>query len=451
MRKSLAPCFLFLFLSYFHSFAQVITTIAGVDSAGYNGDGGAAVASALNHPFSIAVNNSGNVFIADRYNSRIRMVSAAGIISTIAGTGVVGFSGDGGPATLAQIGWPTGVAADDAGNVFFADKGNNVIRKINPAGFISTFAGNGTAGSAGDGGPATAAGLNQPNGVAVDIAGNVFIADQGNSLIRKVSLSGMITTIAGTGTLGYNGDGIPATNAQLQNPYTVAADRTGNVYICDVDNERIRKVSPDGIITTVAGNGTGGSSGNGGPASAAELSEPIGVAVDSAGNVYIADAWNSRICVVNTYGILNTVAGTGTAGFSGDGGPAIVAGLNSPYGVAVDRSGVYVADYANNRIRFITYSVTGVNAVAASSYLKVYPNPSSGRFSVSLSSVLTAPVQVIISNAPGQVCYCCSSFTNLPVSVALESQPGVSAGLYFISVITANGRWVEPIVIEGGK
>ena len=426
--------------------AQTITTIAGVDSAGYNGDGIAAIASELNRPFSIGVNNTGNVYIADRYNSRIRCVAPDGIISTIAGTGVVGFSGDGGPATAAQIATPTGVAADGAGNVYFADKSNNAVRKISVGGIISVYAGNGTAGRSGDGGAATAAELTGPNGVAVDAVGNVYIADQGNSRVRKVSVAGTISTIAGTDSMGYNGDDIPATTAWLQNPYAVAVDRAGNVYIGDVDNERIRKVDLAGMIWTVAGTGTGGNSGVGGPATAAQLNEPIGVGVDSAGNIYISDAWNSRICVVNSMGMLNTICGTGVAGFSDDGGPANEAELNGPYGVAVDRSGVYVADYGNNRIRYITYSTTGIGKVSNPSSLQIYPNPSTGAFTLSLTTNMSEPAEIVMTNVLGQVTYRCEGATNAPLLIA---QPEARPGLYFVSVTTSSGKWVGTVSIGG--
>ena len=432
--------------------AQTISTIAGIDSAGYNGDGMEATLSALNRPFSMAVNNSGNVYIADRYNSRVRRINASGVITTIAGTGTSGYTGDGGPATAAGLGYVTGVAADGAGNIYIADKSNNRVRKVGAAGIISTIAGNGMPGNSGDGGMAVAAGLNNPNGVAVDAVGNLYIADQGNSSVRKVSAAGIIITIAGTGASGYNGDGIPATAAQLYNPYAVAVDRAGNVYISDVDNERIRKVGTTGIITTIAGTGTAGVSGIGGPATAAELSEPIGVAVDSAGNVYIADAWNSRICAINTSGLLNAIAGNGTAGFSGDGGAANLAGLNLPYGVAADRSGIYVADYNNNRIRYISYSPTLVTTIAYPSLLKVYPNPSASNCMVMLTSDITEPAQVIITSALGQVVQDVTATTNKAFAVVIDVPNGAgAAALYFVSAITAHGKWREPIVIEAQK
>ncbi len=220
-----------------------------------------------------------------------------------------------------------------------------------PSPVISTLAGTGVAGYTGDGGPAQSAELDLPYGVSVDTSGNVYIADTGNSVIRKVDSSGKITTSAGNGTKGYNGDGQPATSAALYSPCRAVADRSGNVYIADYYNNRIRRVATSGMITTVAGTGTQGYNGDGIPATAAQLSFPAAVAVDTAGNIYIADAWNNRIRKVDTSGTITTIAGTGTSGFSGDGGPPISAELSFPEDVAVDTAGhVYIADHNNLRI-----------------------------------------------------------------------------------------------------
>ncbi|MCB4792555.1 MAG: carboxypeptidase regulatory-like domain-containing protein [Elusimicrobia bacterium] len=335
----------------------IITTIAGNGTAGFSGDGGSALLAQLNSPRGVAVDDSGNVYIADYDNQRIRKVTVSGIISTIAGNGTAGFSGDGESAILAKFNGPRGVAVDVSGNVYVADYGNNRIRKINSSGIITTITGIGTTGYAGDGGSAASAQLNGPRGVAVDAAGNVYIADNDNHGIRKVSILGIITTIAGTGVSGYAGDGESANLAQIDSPYGVAVDVLGNVYIADLINNVIRKVSTLGIITTIAGTGTWGYSGDGGPATAAQLDSPFGVAVDASGNIYIADNGNHRIRKVNASGIITTISGTGTAGFSGDGGSATSAQLASPRGVAVDISGnVYIADSGNQRIRKINAS-----------------------------------------------------------------------------------------------
>jgi sugar lactone lactonase YvrE len=335
--------------------AGVINTVAGNSTGGFAGDGGPAVSAQLGGPWGVAVDAAGNLYIADTNNNRIRKVTLAGVISTVAGNGTWGFAGDGGPATAAQLNSPWGIAEDGGGNIYIADMSNNRIRKVTPAGVISTVAGNGNSGFSGDGGPATSAGLNYPSGVAVDAAGNFYIADFNNNRIRKVTVGGVISTVAGNGTAGFGGDGGYATSAQLRYPYGVAVDAAGNLYIADSSNSRIRKVTSGGVISTVAGNGTYGFSGDGGPAASAGLYYPRGVLLDAGGNLFIADAYNNRIRKVTSGGVISTVAGNGAAGFSGDGGPATSAELYLACGVAVDTGGnLYIADYANSRIRKVT-------------------------------------------------------------------------------------------------
>lgn len=332
----------------------ILTVVAGNGLQGFSGDGGPATSASLNRPRGLAVDGSGNLYIADQGSNRVRKVSPSGIISTVAGSGVFGFTGDGGPATSASFGTPSGVAVDAAGNLYIADGNNHRIRKVSPTGIITTVAGDGVARFAGDGGPATAASLFQPWDVALDGSGNLYIADARNYRIRKVSPAGIISTVAG-GSIGFSGDGGPATRASLNFPQGVAVDPTGQLYIADTNNGRIRKVSSDGTISTMAGVGLVNFSGDGGPATSASLSQPLSVAVDSAGNLYIADWFNHRIRKVSPTGIISTVAGTGVAGFSGDGGPAVSASLNEPQGVALDAAGnVYFADGADQRVRKIS-------------------------------------------------------------------------------------------------
>ena len=334
---------------------RIIKTIAGNGNEGYSGDNGIAKEASLYVPQDVAVDSFGNLYIADSWNSRIRKVDINGIITTVAGNGTPGFSGDGGLATEASLRYPNCVEVDSTGNLFIADLGNLNIRKVDTSGIITTVAGNGIQGYGGDGGPATEASF-IPYYIAVDSSGNLFITDYGNLRIRKVDTSGIITTVAGNGKLGFSGDGGPATEASLFWPRGVAVDSSGNLYIADGANDRIRKVDISGIITTVAGSETPGFSGDGGLATEASLYLPYDVAVDSTGNLFIASFSNNRIRKVDTSGIITTIAGSGCpfycGGFSGDGGLPTEASLLHPYGVEVDSSGnLYIADTENNRIR----------------------------------------------------------------------------------------------------
>jgi sugar lactone lactonase YvrE len=345
----------------------VISTVAGIGTQGYNGDGIQATSAQLGFPYSIVLDGSNNLYIADSYNHRIRQVSPSGVITTVAGTGDPGYSGDGGPATSAQLYFPFGLAIDGSGNLYLGADANNRIRKVSPSGVITPVAGNGGKGSggySGDGEQAIAAQFNNPTGVTMDSNGSFYIADMANHCIRKVSSSGLITTIAGTGSSGYSGDGGPASAAQLSEPFGVTLDANGNLYIADRANHRIRKVNPSGIITTVAGTGSNGYSGDGSTATASQLRSPTGVAVDGSGNLYIADRDNQRIRMVNPSGIITTVSGTGEAGYNGDGGLATATQLKSPAGIAVDGNGnFYIADQGNHRIRKVSPSGL-INTVA---------------------------------------------------------------------------------------
>ncbi len=344
---------------------SIITTVAGdgfsdvFGNGRFSGDGGPATSASMFSPKGVAVDELGNLYIADERNHRIRKVDTSGNISTVAGSGTAtfgGFSGDGGPATSASLAFPNDVFVDGSGNIYIADTVNNRIRKVDTSGIISTVAGNGILAFSGDGGPATSASLFFPNDVFVDGSGNIYIADTENNRIRKVDALGIISTVAGSGTFGDLGDGGQATSATLRVPRDLFVDGLGNIYIADNSNQRIRKVDTSGIISTVAGGGTFGVLGDGGPATSAYLGGPVSVFVGGLGNIYIATVNDNRIRKVDTSGIISTVAGNGIAAFSGDGGPATSASLDRPTGVFVDGlAKIYIADSVNNRIRLVRF------------------------------------------------------------------------------------------------
>ena len=342
------------------AYVPSIYTAAGNHTAGYQGDGGAATSAEMKSPNCVAIDSSGNIYVAEWGNSVVRKIaSATGLISTVAGTGVAGFSGDGGAATSAQLNRPSGIAVDSSGNLYIADGSNNRIREVTASnGRINTIAGNGTASYAGDGAAATGAELNGPTSVALDGSGNLYIADYGNSRIRKItSSSGFITTVAGSAAAGFTGDGGLATSAELYGPWGVYVDSSGNLFIADTLNNRIREVTAsDGNINTIAGNGTGGYSGDTGTATSAELNNPRTILLDGNGNYIIGDYANNRIREVNlSTNIITTIAGNGTGSYAGDQGAAASAELYFPIGLAFDPAGnLYIGDNKNNVVRRVT-------------------------------------------------------------------------------------------------
>jgi gliding motility-associated-like protein len=335
--------------------AQLITTLAGNGTAGYSGNGGPAVNAQLSNPFEVAADNNGNIYIADAFNNTIRKVNSLGIISTFAGTGVQGYSGDGGPATVATLYRPFYVTVDNAGNVYFSDQNQIIIRKVNTAGIITTITGNLPGGYSGDGGPLINAQFGDISGIAFDNANNMYITDFINSVIRKVNTTGIISTFAGTGVPGFSGDGGPATAASIRTQSRVAIDNTGNVYIVSHVDNRIRVVNTAGIITTYAGTGVAGYSGDGGPASAATFNAPWHICFDAAGVMYVPDYNNKVIRKIDNNGIVTTYAGNGQTGYSGDGGPALLAAISDPCGTVCDNAGnLYVVQRDFQVVRKIT-------------------------------------------------------------------------------------------------
>jgi len=294
--------------------------------------------------------------ITEQSNSTYNIYRIAGSLISDSVAGNAGYSGDGGPSTAAQLDHPQGIALDSSGNVYIADTNNNVVRRIDhSSGIITTIAGTGTSGYSGDGQVAMSATLNHPMGISFNSNGDLFVADYGNHVVRKIAAStAVITTVAGTGTQGFAGDGAAATSGMLAYPADIALDASGELYIADSGNHRVRKVATDGTISTVAGNGTAGFTGDGGNATAAELSSPQGLALSSTGDLYIADYAVNVVRKVSN-GTITTFAGDGTSGYYGDGGKATDAELFVPSGIALDSSGnVYIADAGNNVIRKVT-------------------------------------------------------------------------------------------------
>jgi hypothetical protein len=347
--------------------AQIITTIAGTGVAGYNGDGISATSAQIYYPHNLALDAAGNIYFPDYGNARIRKINiGTGLISTVAGTGTSGFNGDGIVATNAQINQPTSLTFDISGNLFFTDRANQRVRKITiSTGIITTVAGTGVSGYNGDGIAATTAQLSGPNEVAFDAAGNLYISDWFNQRIRKVDMStGIILTIAGTGVSGYNGDGIAASSAQINGPCGIAFDNAGNIYFAEYSSSsRIRKITlSSGLISTIAGTGTAGYSGDGSAAIAAQLSWPAYISFDGADNLYIGDDNNFRIRkITSSTGLISTIAGTGTSGYNGDGIAPTTAQLFHAYYPLFNNynCSMYIADTYNHRIRKITGGFPG--------------------------------------------------------------------------------------------
>lgn len=410
--------------------AQTISTVAGTGVAGFSGDGSAATLAKIKTPLSVGVDGSGNIFIADDYNGRIRKVNTSGIISTFSDTAIS----------------PVALAADASGNVYYFDNGDYFVYKISSSGVRSVFAGNGTSGYNGEGILATSAQMNMVNAIAVDGGGNVYLNDVGNQRVRKVNTSGIIATIAGNGTIGFSGDGAAATAAQLNSPEGVTVDGSGNIFIFDGYNFRIRKVDGAGIISTIAGNGVSGFSGDGSAATAAQIGGGQGLATDASGNVYVCDHDNQRIRKITSSGIISTVAGSGTAGYSGDGGSALLAELNGPITVSLDPTGnLYIADGNNNRIRKVSGLVTEVSGISKQNLdLIVSPNPASGATTVLVNSSKTEPATILINNIAGIKIYERCSQTNTVNQMSFDLPPGC----YFITAVTESGTCRKTLVVR---
>jgi uncharacterized protein (TIGR03437 family) len=492
----------------------VITTVAGVGPVtnpknnGFTGDGGPATAAQLNAPMGVALDAADTLYIADQVNNRVRQVPAGGTINTVAGDGTAGYSGDGGAAISAELYGPCGMTVDPSGPFYIADY-QNVVRKVTPSegDEISTVAGTGVYGFGGDGGIGINPGppgveLAHPCGIALDSNGNLYIADAGNSRIRMINPTGYISTVAGSVAVGFAGDGGLAAYAALNTPESVAVDAANNLYIADTMNNRIRKLTfgtpcnPQtgacpAIITTVAGSGdplVGGFSGDGGPATAAQLNRPFGVALDSAGNIFFSDSYNQRIRKIDAKGIITTVAGTGVSGFSGDGGPALSATFDFPTGIAVDASGkIYVADTQDNVIRMITptncssaFILGAITAgdfgamktVAPGSWMEVYgcdltPGAAAWNFQGSTAPTSLNGASVTIGGFSANLSYVSPTQVNAlipsevpvgPQTVYVRSATGASNGFsatsngFVVNVAQISpGLWAPPELMLGAR
>ncbi len=434
--------FLFLFTcaSYFVQ-AQVnyITTIAGKAGvpASDSGDGSQATNARFYGPYSLCVDKTGNIYIADSYNSKIRKINnLTSIITNFAGSDSGGFAGDGGQATNSLIAVPQAIMIDNSNNLLFADGANNRIRKINMAThIISTIAGNGAFAYTGDGGPATNAAINAPSGLCIDKIGNIFIADYGNNVVRKIdATTNIITTFAGRYGIAYTGDGGPATNAQFSSPIAVFSDSADNIYISDQYNSAVRKVdATTNIITTVAGNGNPGYSGDGGFAKHAELNQPTKGFVDNQNNIYFTEFGNGVVRRVDGItGIITTVAGNGTWGWAGDGGPATAAELSCT-DLAIDNNGcMIIADYGTNTIRKVYNTKLETSPRPSPEERVPYPNPATDE----LHMDNFANSDLIIYNLLGREMLA-AKLKSDKETVGIKH---LTPGIYLLKIITENGE-----------
>lgn len=460
-----AICFFVVIFSG-SSDAQTISTVAGNGVLGYS-DGVYPLESSLFEPLSVAFDQFGNYYIADYRNYIVREVSN-GTITNVAGIPEIpGDSLNTCPANIAAMGGPTGIAVDRLGNIYIADYGNQVVRKVTAAtGIMTIVAGIGSPGYAGDGYPATAAQLNLPSNLAVDNYGNLYISDNGNNVIRKVDTAGIISTYAGssvlissgyyTGVSGYTGDGGPPTAASFYSPKGLFVDGQGNLFVADEGNNVVRMIyqGVGGIIVTVAGiGGTGGYSGDGGPATAGMLNTPEDIAVDQQGNLFISEYGNDIVRRVSAQGILSTIAGNDTVGYTGDGGPATAAELNGPFGLALDAAGnLYIADKYNSVVRKISGAgaVSVPNVPARTNQIMLLPNPNKGVFMVrgTLKSTVDQQVALEITDMLGREVY---SSNVLAVGGAINTQldPGdIANGLYLLHLRSGADNEIFKFVVE---
>ena len=445
----------------------IVNTAAGNGTFGFSGDGGSALMAVLNTPTGLALNN-GSLYIGDTNNQRVRAVTAGGTISTVAGNGTPSYTGDGLPATSASLDGPNGLTFDTSGNLYIADSRSDRVRAVGLSGIITTFAGNGIgSGFGGEGDPATLTPLNSPQGVVADPAGNVYISDTNHNLVIQVDTAGNIHTVAGTGTAGDAAGG-GGSLGELYGPTGLALDSAGNLYIADTQNNRICMLSAGGTISTIAGNGTAGFSGDGGAALAAELSNPSAVAVDASGNIYIADTGNNRVRLIAAGGNIATIAGNGNAAYNGDNGAALDIAMYNPGGLAVDGQGdVWVADTGNNRVRMLSATQTVVTppqlvTVTLANSASLQPGPlapgeifsvfsssmgqgmgpdtaASGAFNPSgMLSTTLSNVQVLFNTTPAPLFYVQANQINAQVPYEMAGQTSAQLQVVYQNATLAN-------------
>ncbi len=430
------------------SFGQIITTIAGNGTWGFSGEGGPATNAQFNFLAGVTADKSGNIYIADQTNGVVQKIDSNGILTRFAGSGVFGYGGDGGPATNAELEtyFFMGLAVDSSGNVYIGCGGT--VRKVNASGIISRVAGTGAFGYSGDGGPAAAAELSVVTGLCFDKTGNLYISDEQNSVIRMVDTSGIISTIVGT-SFGFSGDGGPATAAQLKTPAGIAFDDSGNLYICDYNTLRLRKVNTAGIITSIAGGNPADIGCCPGCAATSINLGATGIAIDHSGNIYVSDIGHAVVQKITKDGIVQNFAGNCVDGFTGDGGPAVSAELHRPNMICFDNKGnLLIADKGNDRLRKVWISTTFINPTLTvePASLIIYSNPVVQKnLTFSIKSKVNEAAEIRVSDLLGRILIASPCLTNEIRSIALPIQ----SGMYFVSVITSSTvKLTAKIVVE---
>jgi len=401
--------FVLFFLQQFTTKAQIIITVAGDGVLGHTGDGSNATSATLDYPMAVKCDREGDIYISELEGCRIRKIAESGIITTIAGTGSCGYNGDNISATTAKLNNPSGIAIDSTGNLYIADSYNNRIRKIDIAtGIITTIAGNGTAGFGGDGGSATSGILNDPYDVCFDHQGNLYVADAVNYLIRKINTRGIITTFAGNGSSVFSGEGGPATTAGISETYGLCSDAAGDIFMAVRIISRVLKVDTSGILTTICGSGLGYNTGDGGPATAAQLN-PERLVFDDAGNLYISCIYKNCVRMIDTFGIVHHIVGQDSiGGYNGDDGMADTSEISEPQGIDFDLCGnLYIADELNNRVRKVCFypsCIVDSNTLDAkmmntNTQISLYPSPAYTQITITSATNIH---EVTITNLIGQ-------------------------------------------------